>query len=292
MKVVIFFLFFLLLPFFINAQNSLPPLVVTIPKSGTHLIKLIIQSIIHKAPISPHLPPTGPKFVSYLNTQFSPKRNFLILHVESISDIKAYLTKYPNSKTILVIRNLRDVIVSAKDYITKYRLNILPYFQQFIESEFPGKITHRNWLSFKEKKKLMITMKYFFLFKEKNYRRFGLRHFVNDAIRFAKKYPNTLVIKFEDLLSENESFALNQIQTLANFLGKQLSESQLKQIKNRCFGNPRSHTYSKKKKLYRFKKEFDQKSAHLFYKYFGESEMIYNDFFNYHLPPFQTQLSQ
>lgn len=257
--------------------DDLPPLIVTVPKSGTHFIKLIVKALINKDPIWPNLPQTGPTFIPYLNVEFSPKKSFLILHVESVLDSDAYLHKYPYSKKILVVRNLRDILVSAKDYISKYSFNVLPFFEEYLSDP---RITHDGWQLLSEKEKLIKTMEYFFHFEERDFRRFGIGHFVEDALSFSEKNPDALVVRFEDFFAY-EGAALDQIRRIANFLEKPLSEAQLKQILGVSFGSSLSHTYTNKKKLYRYKDEFDEEILRIFLDYFGENEAIYNCFFDY-----------
>jgi len=259
--------------------GDLPPLIVTVPKSGTHFIKLLVQSMINKNPIWPNLPQTGPTFLPYLNEEFNSSKSFLILHVESVLDIDAYLHKYPDSKKILVVRNLRDILVSAKDYISRYSFNVLPFFKEYLNDP---RMTHNNWLLLSEKEKLIKTMEYFFHFEERDWRRFGMGHFVEDAIGFSEKHPDALVVRFEDFFAY-EGAALDQVQRIANFLKKPLSEIQSKQILRASFGSSLSHTYTAKKKLYRFKDEFDEEILRIFLNYFGEDEASYNRFFDYEL---------
>lgn len=259
--------------------SDLPPLIVTVPKSGTHFIKLLVKSMINKNPIWPNLPQTGPTFIPYLNDEFSPAKSFLILHVESVLDIDAYLHKYPHSKKILVVRNLRDILVSAKDYISKYSFDVLPFFKEYLSDL---SMTHNDWLLLGEKEKLIKTMEYFFHFEERNFRRFGIGHFVEDSLGFLEKYPDALVVRFEDFFAY-ECAALDQVRRIASFLEKPLTETQSKRILGAAFGSGLSHTYTAKKKLYRFKDEFDEEILRIFLDYFGEDEASYNRFFDYEL---------
>ena len=254
-----------------------PPLIVTVPKSGTHFIKLIVQNLINKTPIVPNLPETGPTFIPYLDTQFSPSKSFLILHVESVLDIDAYLERYPTSKKILMVRNLRDVLVSAKDYISRYGFDVLPFFKDDLSDL---QMTHSDWILLSEKEKLLKTMEYFFHFQKREYRRFGLCHFVEDALQFVELHPDALVVRFEDFFSDERGM-LDQVRRIARFLGKECSQKQLERILWRSFGSIQSRTFTNKKKLYRFKDEFDDELLAKFLEYFGEEEERYNRFFNY-----------
>lgn len=269
-----FYAFFICFVSTLWTDNSPSVIVVTIPKSGSHLVKYIVSLVLNKEPIDVNtFVGYGPdKFSSYLDAEFTPETQFIMFHTEETPEIETYLRKYPDAKVILTVRNLKDLIVSAKDYTA------FPYFDEYIF--LFHSISMVEWASYNNKQHLIDTMRYFFLFQEKKSRRFNMAHFVQDAISLVGKYPHTKVVKFEDFFRDHDSL-LTQIHSIGEFLGKSLSQEELEFIAAQSIGNPGSHTYTDKKKINRFSEEFDDELMELFTRYFGELEVLYNRTFNY-----------
>ena len=278
--IFLFLTYLLLCPYPLMGRYFLPPCVVTQVKSGTHLLKLIIEPMIHKSPIQP-LPSncTGPVFASYLNRNFSPKRSFLIFHTGSVRDIEIYLSRYPRSKKILLVRHLKDMVVSAKNYMTNRGFNFLPYFERCLKIRHPH-MTYQKWLKLSEQQKLIETLYYFSSTKDENHRSFVLDHIVEDTIWFKLQYPDALILRFEDLFVNDTTLSLKTLNKIAQFLGCSLSHAQLQNIRKHAFGNSlKSPTFNPGKKINKSEKAFDSETQSLFDLFFEDAEEKFNAHF-------------
>ncbi|MBM3183927.1 MAG: adenylyl-sulfate kinase [Chlamydiae bacterium] len=171
------------------SNTKSPPIIIaTIPKSGSHLIKIIVSLIANKKYINPStfIGTAATSFESYLDSEHSPETDFLIFHVEEKPEIEMYLRKYPNSKVILTVRNLKDLIVSAKDYFVQG--SPFPYFDEYLFQAYA--LPLGKWALYNNKQHLIDTMNYMFLFREKGLHRMGIPYWVEDTVWFAENYPH------------------------------------------------------------------------------------------------------
>src|SRR3989344_3732196 len=163
----IFFYYFALL---VWADSPPSFIIITIPKSGSHLIKRIVHEILDQRPyfdVNTFVFYGSEKFRSYLDSEFNPADRFIMFHAEETPEIETYLEKYPNTKVILTVRNLRDIVVSFKDFLR------FPFFDQYIFQSYSLSVD--EWkLRYDNKQQLTDAMKYFFLFQQTNPQRFNL----------------------------------------------------------------------------------------------------------------------
>jgi len=104
-------------------------IVLTIPKSGTHLVEKLFSLLIGKKghhlsgcmckrnePISP--PMDRSRFHETVDRTFR-KNEYLIAHFNYSKHVEEYLLSHPRGKVFLLIRDLRDVCVSAAFWLSK-----------------------------------------------------------------------------------------------------------------------------------------------------------------------------
>jgi len=204
----------------------------TLPKSGTFMIKKLLEMISQNK--SAHLSgikALGPDRHSFVQNPFV-LRKFLSLLPTLPSSIDAhfnlawvarsYIKKHPNHTKIVLIRDLRDICLSTTFFIDKPRL-----------SRFYGNI------SFDEK--LMHTI----ISEAKCFKDnvFNVRREAEEAIEWLRD-PSVIVCRFEDLCGEQgggtRSAQEKQILKIASALDVSLSSEELESIINNLWGGTKT----------------------------------------------------
>ncbi len=270
-------------------STEISPIIVTLPKAGTHLVRTIIEHFLKKEGIGP---------IPFLRKPFYPKHQFLNLHVtEAASLIESYCREYPNCPKILVVRNLRDIVVSAKDFITKTGFYNFVFFAELFAKSINytknydkikgNKELKKIWDSLSNDDKLTQFIQYYYNFKKSpdQFMAHNLLYYVQDSIHFLQKYPDTLVVRFEDLFDENECISVKELRKIATFLGKNVSHKQLIKMSKEIYGHSKSRTYRIGKKVGRSDLEFKKQHVSLFKSYFETEEKEFNSYFGYPDPP-------
>ncbi|WP_377889533.1 sulfotransferase domain-containing protein [Alkalihalobacillus sp. R86527] len=169
-----------------------PFVMISIPKSGTHLLKQILLGI----PGMKHYPDKGmfghfnnqPK-LQLSRTESLEKNEFVNGHVFCSDDWDAFFTKL-NMKKIFVMRDPRDVVVSYAYFIPT--LPIHPLYETFTQKGF----THRDRIKFLIEGGQPITPK-------KPYQP-NVEEWYKSFSEW-KNRPDVFTIRFEDLISSEKS---------------------------------------------------------------------------------------
>ncbi|NGX63717.1 MAG: hypothetical protein KR126chlam6_01130 [Candidatus Anoxychlamydiales bacterium] len=208
---------------------------VTVSKSGTCLIKVILENLLDKNI-------TGP--VSRCSKEQIDKilsnNHFFLLHpVESITYPRVF--EYPEVKKILLIRDPRDIIVSLVDFIDRDGTIVWPQL----------KLADEEWMKLNRKEKIKAIL--------------NTTHLIQSFNRIDKilnSCTNTYLCRFESLV-DNYTCNIQTILDLATFLEEPITEEIAKNIAISSWGNKKSWTFFRGTKT-RWIEDFDEEIIDLF----------------------------
>lgn len=194
---------------FANIETT--PLVVTIPKSGSHLLGKAISLI--------------------------PGSNFsFFTHTNRVTQTKMNLT--PERPVIFLIRDLRDIFVSYVYHLDKIFTNhsvsmsidllgASEKSQDVLETIIP------HWAELNFSQKLTAVLEH------NDLSPLDFKNYIKPCIDISE-FHNTVVIRFENLVGPkgggNKVSQINEVSKIASAYGKDLSRSQIIRICDRLFG--------------------------------------------------------
>lgn len=223
----------------LSASEEKKIIALSIPKSGTTLLRKTIKLITSKPVISLGL---RVRF-------FDPKKhlkNKSIAESHHTTDVFNQILQNYNDQyiKIILIRDLRDVIISWRNWIVKGK------------DPHPSHI-YQN-ISVKEGLKKLINQKVHM-------------NYIKNAILWSKD-PTVLIVRFEDLVGPlgggNKNTQINTVIKIANHLGYAISYQEAVNISNSLFGGTTTFFEGK---IYKWKNVFDEELLKLFEKVYGKS---------------------
>lgn len=227
---------FFLFQFFCFALFSkvVPVYVITVPKSGTHLMLKLIYLLQHEG----ELPLRGRIAHFYIgNKEFDYAR----------------VAKY---KKIIFLRNLRDVVVS----FTHYMIKLGPY-QNIVDEGEDSEHFYYELHTFEERLS-------FILRPGNSFHEFLMKN-CEGCVK-AMQNPDILTLRFEDLVGEkgggNEEAQRRCIENALQFMSFELPQDQLSEIQLKLFGD--THTF-RKGQIGSWREEFTPEQSLLFDRSFG-----------------------
>lgn len=220
-----FILCSLFITFFLSA-DAREEAVLSLPKSGTHYLKKIIENITGNRVIQPSVPYWYKK--AYM--ECAHVENIIVMgHCEPL--IQELLPD--NEELLLLIRDPRDVALSAIDFIDNSGLAVWPGLLSIINAEEWSK------LSKLEKISLILENSY-------DYRKVSIVSLFETAINLCSQ-KKCFIVKYEQLSPEYNDFEeLSQtIQNIAHFFGMAIDETKARDVINKSFKNHDSATLNK-----------------------------------------------
>jgi hypothetical protein len=252
-------------------KKSLDLYVLTIPKSGTTLLVKALQLITTNSSIHPIVWQMRDKDPEKMLTKLSSQLKtgiFYYDHFYNIYEPDIFFKLMPEKKVILLIRDPRDVLISALHsfprYLPKYINKYFP-LQKISKKEIE---LNKYWLRLnrKERLKFLIQAKPDQYIWTMNYpRQFKL-------LKKWSKHPNVYLCNFENLIGEKGGSSVEEqmieIEGMAEYLGVVLSEKKLKEIIKNAYGG--TWSFYSGKKISKWKDDFDNEIKKIFKKEFGK----------------------
>lgn len=241
-------------------------LLITIPKSGTHLATKLLAMLTGRKPNGLEIlwhqeaVEISPKRLEYVLNNAKHKNEFGFHHTGKFYKRKydsrvfmPFFAQHTDYVKILQIRDLRDVFVSLVDYFDKTDINRWSDFNIAVDSSYSVKLT--------------AAIKYA-LFSD-----------IATAPMWLKG-QNTIILRFEDIVGPSGGGTLeaqqNAIINLANMLQISLTQEELKDITDNVFGpqDEPKHLRSTfhKGQIGRWKKHFKDEHVRLFNELWGDCQ--------------------
>ncbi|NGX50094.1 MAG: hypothetical protein K940chlam5_01706 [Candidatus Anoxychlamydiales bacterium] len=219
----IYLLFFILFSLSVEAREEI---ILTIPKSGTHYLKIILENITESHVITPTLVDS---YIQDYTESRNCKDTIVIGHCEPLM-----IKKLPNSENLfLLIRDPRDVALSAIDFIDNKGLAVWPSLSTIIN--------YNQWILLSKKEKLLLILEDFY-----DDRKVTISSLFETAINLCS-LKNCLIVKYEQLSPEQNNFVdlFATIKNISSFLGISIDETKAKDVIEKSFRNKNSRTYNK-----------------------------------------------
>ena len=210
-------------------------LAVTVSKSGTCLLDVILENLLGVNNIGP----TANYSKEQLEGLISCNKPYFFHPIEENS--YWYVFNYPDAKKILTIRDPRDIVVSLTDFIDKVGTGIWPQLR----------LENVDWKKYTRKEKIKAILK--------------TNHLVISFDRIDEiiaKCDKTYVWKFETFVTE-KSCNIKAILDIAEFLEIPISYNDASLIAQNSYGSNKSRTFFKGISG-RWKEEFDEEIKALF----------------------------
>ncbi len=207
-----FIIFLALFPFVSSfATIESTPLVITIPKSGSHLLGKTISLI------------PGIRFSSFSHT---------------INQTKTKMNLFPERPIIFLVRDLRDVFVSYVYHLDRIILkHEMPVSIKLLAQTEKSHDSLTNIIH--AWPELTFSQKLTAILEHNDLSPVDFKNYVAPCIAISE-FHNTVVIRFENLIGPkgggSKLAQINEVSKIANAYGKDLSRSQIIQICDRLFG--------------------------------------------------------
>ena len=216
---------------------------VTLPKGGTHLLSKTVELI------------SGDQLILGDAVTAKNKNKVLFHHLW-----KGVFPVFQNKKTknILLVRDIRDAIVSQKHWINKV-------------GDWGGKGAIMSEEELTHFSSLTSEAQISYLIKQDSSREF-MKYFSDSIVKIAKD-KQAYIIKYEDLVgSKGGGDDLKQKQTIkyiASLLGYNITAKKIDSIASNLYGPKGSNTF-RNGQIGSWKKEFSQENIALFKKHFPD----------------------
>jgi len=228
-----------------GTYNNEKVAIISVPKAGTNLIKVIIDQILDVQ----IQPPAYPFTFDDINQKFS-KGIPILLH----TSLEKYLfleNNFSIDKRIFLIRDPRDVIISAINYVDKFGIQQISRLAEVVTPDIWQKY------SFNTKVELLIDLRFLETFDS-----------LQKIIDLYYSQNNNLLLKYDELIDDNK-INENMISIIAEFLNIKLSPERIKMISEQSFGSKNSWTFNTGKKN-RWKSKFDEELKQIFKNEYGD----------------------
>jgi len=209
-----------------EAKSTQPILLMTVPKAGSHLMIKTLYFLTEREPLWHE---------KQIPTEYtSIDSRFLYTHLCVAPKLESQYSRMNNLKKILLIRDLRDVVISMVYHVRKNPL-------------WPGMTAQQremfSKMAFSDQLLFMINFEYDERVFETNYReslQVSLVRVAEQVFRYSKN-PDILTIRYEDLVGPNGGGTLEaqmiQMKKINNFLKLKTPEGVLYQIASQLYGN-------------------------------------------------------
>ena len=268
-----FLVFLFLSPFFLQANilEEAKPLgschfvVITIPKSGTHLLQKYLElaqgkcqtniTMALRLPGWNYFEPKKPGELDKKIQRLKKPYSYLISHSDLAAPALRFLNNNPDSSLLVNIRDLRDVLISQVyyewDLIEKY--------------VGPTDFTEKLW----------------FLLKHDNIR---LNGYLHTPLRHAEalipliKHPNCLTVRYEDFVGSegggNDDVQLALIFAIANHIQIPMTPEKATELQSILYGNKgKSAATFRSGKIGAWKEAFTKEQLRFFNEKFGKVQL-------------------
>ena len=210
-------------------------LAITVSKSGTGLLKVILENLLEIKPIGP----TANYSKEAVDELICCNQPYFFHPIEENS--YRYVYDYPKAKKILTIRDPRDCVVSLIDFIDNFGTKVWPQLR----------LKDADWMKYNRKEKIKAILKTTHLIISFDR--------IDDIIR---TFDNVYVCRFESLV-DYQACNVETILDIASFLEIPINWNEAKEIAKNSWGSKKSMTFFKGKKG-RWKEEFDEEIKMLF----------------------------
>lgn len=219
-------IYFLVFMFFSLLLDASEERILTLPKAGTHFLKKIIENITSKQVI----PPTTPSHYEREYKRYSIDENTIVMgHCEPL--VLSMLSS--NERILLLIRDPRDVALSAVDYIDNHGLIVWPGLQKIV--------SQRKWNQLSKIEKLSLILEEYY-----DSRKLSVVTMFEMAITLITQ-KNCFIVKYEELSPEHNDFSdlSKTIQNIACFFGVELDDTRVEEVIEKSFRNKKCLTLNK-----------------------------------------------
>lgn len=266
MKKILLLLNILIINSIFCAEVENEIIVVSIPKSGTHLVskclKLLTKKINHQVEAFP-------------KNDIDLKDYFFLNHLKYTEDNKINYIKDKYIK-FFVIRDPRDQIVSYAYWGELLLKNNYEIFKQMHESPETQNENFIDLYAYKDLSfdalitELIINGKYYYNgFPPYPYQTCGIKDFYNSYLQW-QKTPGFYTVKFENLVGEqgggSKEIQINEIRNIAKHLNREYSEEEIQMVAESLFGR---QTF-REGKIGSWKKHFTEEHKKLFKEVAGQ----------------------
>ncbi len=240
-------------------------IVVTIPKSGTHLLQKYLElvqgrvqtniTMALKLPGWNYFEPQKPTLLDQKIERLKNDRTYLISHGDLAKPVRRFLDRHPESRLIVNIRDLRDILVSQV------------YYEWALIEKFIGPTS--------------FTEKLWFLLKHDN---IHLSRYLHTMKRHAEalvpliNLPGTLVVRYEDFVGSEgggrDDLQLALIFSIAEYLQVPIQPEIALAIQSMLYGNKvkKSATF-RSGKIGAWKESFTEEQLDFFNEKFGTVQL-------------------
>jgi len=202
-----------------------PFALMTVPKSGSHLVMKALHFLTGSVPVwHTHFPS-----VFYI----PPEEGFLYTHLCLSEILERNYEELPRMKKILNIRDLRDVCISM---VYQIRKNYWPGMS--LEER-------RNFLEMSFDEQLLFVILFDYDVQQvaeyaPNSLQTSVVRIAEQAVRFCRN-PNYLVCKYENLVGPmgggTEEAQVEELERIAAYLGREVPSDTLSELASRLYGN-------------------------------------------------------
>lgn len=241
----------------LNIDNDKFFLVITVPKSGSYLLKIALEELTGRSSFGPTY---SEECILKINKNFNDLTSFVIAHTEStfLNYVKQRFPK--NVKIILMIRDFRDMIVSAVNYINKHGVIAWGGLGEII--------TDQQWIKMPRHQKMAFIMQLDDYGNEYEYLKGS-----SIAKSIVRTFPNVYVCRFENLVGAkgggNDDLLYQELINLAQFLNVDVETTKLQNMVSHLHGT-KTFTFNEGK-IGKWKEEFDNNLKKLFKKQLGHT---------------------
>lgn len=211
------------------------PTIMSIPKSGTHLLLKLMTSLFNcnfTWNFGTYIPFTTKetfdnKDIKNFEERMNSSKDIICTHSNMVIPYQLYLNKYPSTKTIVIIRDLRDVFTSL--LLAKRALSIMDKREYQISSQ--------------DKEGLYKILQRLLINDNLPVNVFNLGLCIKNMAEFLRnneENQNVLVVKFEDLIGIDGGGAkekqIETINKIANFCEIKITDNKINELSEKLFG--------------------------------------------------------
>lgn len=234
----------------------------SVPKAGTFLLKVVLENI---TLMNSCVAGSPQDFDELFFKTFTDPEVFVIAHPE-LEIVKQLKDKVANKsflpkKLIIIIRDLRDAIVSGVDFVNNRNVFFWPGLESFISQEI--------WNNMNRKEQMALLIRFHSSPRDPHYQTYS-----NSIKEIVQLFGDDVYItRFENLVGEkgkgNDSLQITELENIARFLEVPLTKERAEKIASEIFADSRSSTFFQGI-VGRWKSEFDSEIKEIFKEELGE----------------------